>query len=113
MLRNSSTGDWDLAAGLVFADGLDAVIQGAESALQLATNEWFLNLDAGTPWDEILGKKPTLERLREIFRDRLLGRPDIIALHSLSVTQSNRSLTVTWTALTTEGLAQSITEVLA
>lgn len=107
-LALDADGDLALVNGdLVFVDGIDAVRQDAESALQLWLGEWFLAPAEGLPYlTEILVKAPNLARIRAIFDTALRARPgvkDVLEI-KLVLDRATRRLTGTFRLLSEVGV---------
>lgn len=106
---------------LVFADGdfqfvrgVDGVAQLCRIAVQMFAGEWFLDLDLGIPyWDLILGQNPDVADLaaRASFREALLGVPGVLRIIFLDVNfdGDTRQLTVSWQVSTAVGDTSSDT----
>jgi hypothetical protein len=102
-------GELDIVDGDVrLAAGLEGVSQGIRVRLLLFKGEWFLDLDAGTPWRErdgipasaaILGQRYNEARVRSILREAILDTEDDLELVKLdlSFNSTTRLLSVSWT----------------
>lgn len=82
--------DGDLAIStsspsISFLSGLDAVTQQVKLALQLFKESWFLDLDAGTDWDAILGERYDERKVYGILQVRLLSLPNVQAINNLTL----------------------------
>lgn len=78
--------------------------------LNFYRGEWFNNLDEGTPWfQEILGQKPTEDRIRAIFTSVILGTPGVASIDKLSWTRTGRQLNLVFRARLTDGTALAFT----
>lgn len=90
----------------VVEDGAEAV-QHVRSRLQFYLEEWFLDLNAGTPYFQNIFTKPAnLANIESIFKSRILNTPEVLTLIEFSMDYeggSSRKLTVNFTAETTYG----------
>ena len=66
----TATGDWRFGRGrAVYLRRSEAIRQNVRTRLRSFTDDWFLNVDAGLPWIEMLGTRGNTNRvLREIER---------------------------------------------
>lgn len=99
-----SSGDI-VTSGEQFLTGYSAyeVAQNIRTRLKLFTNEWFLNIQAGTPWFDttgspgILGKNSRTASSREaVIRRRILLAPGVAGMTAFAVNYDlpTRMLTV-------------------
>lgn len=105
------------AHDIVFAGGelttvtsLDAIAQHVKIRLLFFKGEWELNLDEGVPyWTDILVVGPDLRAVDSILRQVVLRTPGITSITSFSTDfdRSARVLSVTFEAITTDGLVLS------
>lgn len=88
-------------------DGAEAV-QHVRTRLQFYLEEWFLDLQAGTPYfQQIFTKPANLANIESIFKTRILGTPEVERLLEFSMDYeggSVRKLTVSFSAETTYGV---------
>lgn len=109
-LRLDSAGDLDVSgqrASLV--EGAEGVRQQIALRLALSRGEWFLDLEAGTPWrEDILVRDPELARISAILRARILTCPGVIGLASftLAFTLETGELRLDFRALTEGGAVE-------
>lgn len=102
--------DHDLAIennDLVLVDGLDAIAQDLRCRLQFFLGEWFLDQRIGMPYfQQILGAKPRLPVIKEIFRKAIMSTPGVLGLNDLSVDYegTGRSISVAFKARTDTGI---------
>ena len=91
----------------VVKDGAEAV-QHVRTRLQFYLEEWFLDLQAGTPYfQQIFTKPANLANIESILKARILGTPEVERLIEFSMNYegaSVRKLTVSFSAETTYGL---------
>lgn len=92
-----------------FATGLDAVVIGVRTRLQLFAGEWFMNLDKGVAWLEadgidptrvILGTKYDEAVIRSEVLRAILDTPGVFEVTSLMIQfdKRERRVTMTWSA---------------
>lgn len=88
-------------------DGAEAV-QHVRTRLQFYLEEWFLDLQAGTPYfQQIFTKPANLANIEPIFKTRILGTPEVERLLEFSMDYeggSVRKLTVSFSAETSYGV---------
>jgi len=118
-----NTGDLVFENGdLQLATGVVGVAQLIREAILLVRGEWFLDLDAGTPWFEREGVSADDALLGEVFnqvkseaaiRSAIADVPGVGTINSVSATYDNatRLMTVTWNVTTVFGdtVADSLT----
>lgn len=99
---DESTRDLVVAAGdLQLVEDVAAIRQDVDQALGAFKGEWFLDLDEGVPYfDVVLVKNPKAELLRSAYRDRILARRGVKSLLAFEITYApdTRTLSVEWTA---------------
>lgn len=102
--------DHDLAIendDLVLIAGLDAIAQDLRCRLQFFLGEWFLDQRIGIPYfQQILGAKPRIPVVKEIFRKAIMSTPGVLGLNDLSVVYegTGRSISVSFKARTDVGV---------
>ena len=100
-------GDLDFSSGsLRYTQGIEAIAQGIRIRVLMVAGEWFLDLDLGVPWfTEILGRKPTIARVRALLRKAIIAAPGVLEILSIdvSIDSSTRRLTATWSVSTDVG----------
>lgn len=88
-------------------DGAETV-QHVRTRLQFYLEEWFLDLDAGTPYfQQIFTKPANLANIESIFKSRILNTPEVLTLTEFSMDYeggSVRRLNVSFSAETTYGV---------
>ena len=91
----------------VVRDGAEAV-QHVRTRLQFYLEEWFLDLQAGTPYfQQIFTKPANLANIESVLKVRILGTPEVERLIEFSMVYegaSVRKLTVSFSAETTYGV---------
>lgn len=101
-------GDWQLAADAV------AIKQGLRIRLRFFAGEWFLDLEVGIDyWNLVLVKNPSLVVVREVFRRALAAAPgvrEVLALNVAYTSQSPRTVRVDWRVQSDVGLLSGSTE---
>lgn len=83
-------------------------IQHVRTRLQFYLEEWFLDLNSGTPYfQQIFTKPANLANIESIFKSRILNTPEVKTLTEFSMDYeggSVRRLTVSFSAETTYGV---------
>lgn len=90
---------------IALARGRDGVRQNIRTALELAREEWFLDLNAGLPlFEEVLVKSPRLEVVRAAIRRTILSVAGVRAVDlTLDFDPGARVLRADFVAETDEG----------
>jgi hypothetical protein len=105
--ENPDVGDLRLVYGqLVFTDTLaDEVAQRILVMLNFFRGEWFLNLDAGTPYLEaVIGKGIPASVIRNVFTRVILACPGVAAVDKLEfTTTATRTLELEFVARLEDG----------
>lgn len=90
-------------------DGAE-VVQHVRTRLQFYKEEWFLDLEAGTPWfQEIFTKPANLANIESILKARILNTPEVASLLSFTMDYtggSSRFLSVSYIAETIYGVIE-------
>jgi len=92
-------------------DGAE-VVQHVRSRLQFFRGEWFLDLEAGTPWfQDVFTKPANLGLVESIIKSRILDTNNVESLTAFSMEFDSieRVLTVSFTAVTTFGVIDNVT----
>jgi hypothetical protein len=101
------THDLVLTGGdLQIVQDLEAIRQEIDIRLRFFLAEWFLDITQGVPYlQNILVKAPNLAAIRGIFNEQILLGAGIKSITKLDLDydQSDRTLTVTWSATTDLG----------
>jgi len=107
---NNLTHDLKIEVGdLVLTDGVEAVSQALDVRLQFFLGEWFLDTRLGVPYfEKILGQKPRLLVVKQIYRDAILATPGVLELNDLLVDYngSTRVISVSFSARCSDGVLQ-------
>ena len=84
------------------------VVQHVRTRLQFYLEEWFLDLQAGTPYfQQIFTKPANLANIESIFKSKILNTPEVETLTEFSMDyegSSVRKLTVSFSAETVYGV---------
>lgn len=101
----SPTGDYQMGrAGLMLTDTPQAVAQAVKTRLGLASGEWFLDIDEGTPYGtKVLGTH-TQDTRDPVIKSRILDTPGVVELVNYYSTVNDRALSVTATVTTKYGV---------
>jgi len=80
-------GDWIFGLGTYsYLSGSEQVKQNVLTRLRSFTNDWFLDVEHGVPWFDLLGEKGTLDRLKREVAKSVLGTVGIKDISRLEVT---------------------------
>ena len=109
MIRRFENGDI-ATSGLQFLEGAEATAQAVYHRLRLFLGEYFLNVDRGTPWYQlILGKAP-LDAAEIALKRQITTTQGVAGIQDFDLTTDrvNRSLTVTTTIVHTSGQTATV-----
>lgn len=108
LMMDLPTGELVLSNGdLALITGSDAVLQDIHRRLRTFLGEWFLDIEAGVPYyQDILKKNPNPQVVATVIQNAILGTLGVIELQEFDsqLDSTARQLTVTFKALTTEGV---------
>lgn len=85
------------------------VVQHVRTRLLFYLEEWFLDLNAGTPWMQQVFIKPVnLANVESIIKQRILQTPEVDSLNTFSMNfdSSSRGLSVSFSANTIYGIIE-------
>ena len=112
--------DGDLVTrGAMFYTGYqpEEVGQNVRTRLKMFLNEWFLDIEEGTPWwpendDAILGKSTTLASKEATIKRRILLTPGLAYMtgFSLEFDRPSRRLTVSCDIISQSGASLTLSE---
>jgi hypothetical protein len=104
--RLDANGDYVFgASGEFYADSPDAVAQAILTRLLLATGEWFLNVDEGTPYSTAVLGYGTQGTRDIAIKDRIINTPGVVELvYYLSSVGADRRMTVSCRVTTLYGV---------
>jgi hypothetical protein len=87
------------------------VLQHVRSRLQFYMEEWFLDLQAGTPYFQLIFTKPAnLANMESIFKSRIIGTPGVSSLLEFSMDYEGgavRRLSIQFSAETDYGVIKN------
>lgn len=86
-------------SGIAIAADADAVVQGIRTRLLLFRGEWFLDVNAGTPWfEEVLTDGQDIRRIESALKTQILATPGVESILSfdLNFDRATRDLSVTF-----------------
>lgn len=113
-ILNPDVGDrmLDEAGKAVVLDDLAAeVAQRLHVRFNFFKGEWFLDLEAGTPYyQRIFRKAPPDSVVRAVFSQLILGTPGVAAIDKFSYSIANRVLRVNFTARLDNGVTLRSTD---
>lgn len=106
----SPTGDYTFGSGLLnfYINSPDAVAQAVKTSLLLWLNEWYLNLDDGTPYMEGVIGKHNQETADATLRNRIMKVQGMVSIQDFQSTidPDNRTYTLSATLNTIYGVTQ-------
>lgn len=86
-------------SGIAIASDADAVVQGIRTRLLMFRGEWFLDVNAGTPWfEEVLTDGQDIRRVESALKTQILATPGVESILSfdLNFDRATRDLSVTF-----------------
>lgn len=90
-------GDWRFGKGrAVYKRASDAIAQNVSTRVQSFTNDWFLDVNAGINWFELLGNRGTERRILRAVERTVLQTEGVQSLNKLEIIgrDSNRGVTI-------------------
>lgn len=104
--------NWDLylkGDRIAFIENNDEVAQHIRTRLLLFLEEWFLDVEAGTPWFQKIFIKPAdLLEIEVIIKDRILQTDHVKELTSFDLSFDNRTLSIDFGCTTDFGSINNI-----
>ena len=88
-----------------YVNNAEAVAQSVKTRLLLFLNEWFLNVEDGTPWVQGVFGKQVNETYENIIRTRILETENVNSIEDFTteLNRETRKLTVSCMLITTFG----------
>jgi hypothetical protein len=106
-LKLDTNGDLAIVGDtLVLTSGIEKVAQDLTIRLQFFQGEWFLDSRLGVPYfQKILGEKPRLNVLKNIFRKAIMTSPGVRTINDLILDYDGptRRLSVSFNVKSVEG----------
>lgn len=94
----TATGDWRFGRGLAsYIRNSQAVQQNVVTRLRSFTNDWFLDVDHGLPWFDLLGRRNAETEIRRAVERSVLNTPGVRAIvegPTIAVSDPDRTATV-------------------
>ena len=107
-IKLGTSGDIDLTNGAVsLTSGVTSASQRIAQRLRFFYSEWFLDRTRGVPYiQQVFVKRPNPVVIDAIFKNEILADPAVIELKqfALDLDTATRVLTITFKALTSDGL---------
>ena len=83
--------DWTFGSGLAsYKKDADAIQQNVTTRLKAFTNDWFLDMDNGVNWFELLGSRNNQDNIQRSIEKIVLQTEGVIAIKSLVITGINK-----------------------
>lgn len=92
-----STGDWTFGKGRAnYLTGSKEINQRVVTRLRSFTDDWFLDVNAGLPWFDLLGSRNAEKRLLRQIEKTIAETPGIVTVDSIELTSRdlNRGVTI-------------------
>jgi hypothetical protein len=89
-------GDWTFGKGRAnYKTASNAIRQNVVTRLRSFTNDWFLDVDAGIPWFDLLGNRNTERRILRAIERTVLQTEGVIQLTQLEIIRRDADRGVT------------------
>lgn len=89
-------GDWTFGKGKAnYKRASSAIAQNVASRLRGFTNDWFLDVDAGIPWIELLGQRGTERRIIRAIERTVLQTEGVREVTRIKIVNRNSQRGVT------------------
>lgn len=84
----SSAGDWIFGQGLAsYKTKSDAIAQNVVTRLRLFKDDWYLDVDSGIPWIELLGTRGNSDRIQREIERTVLQTDGVKSISRLEITE--------------------------
>ena len=93
----TSEGDFIFGRSLAsYKTKSDAIAQNVVTRLRLFTDDWYLDVDSGIPWIELLGTRGNSDRIRREVEKSVLQTDGVKSISKLEITtdSENRGLSI-------------------
>lgn len=90
-------GDWTFGKGKAnYISGSAEIAQNVKTRLRSFTNDWFLDINAGIPWLDLLGNLGTERRLLRAVERTTLQTDGVIQVTNIEIVRrdGNRGVTI-------------------
>jgi len=67
------------------ATGLESVVQRCKTRLMQFQGEWFLDVNSGTAWAQVLGRRYEPSELHSLVLERIRSTEGVLSVESLTV----------------------------
>lgn len=94
---NTSDGDFIFGRGLAsYKSKSEAIRQNVVTRLRLFTDDWFMNIESGNPWNELFGGKASKDKIKRQIERSVMTTDGVRQLNSLETIENknDRKLTV-------------------
>jgi len=90
-----SDGDWIFGSGKAsYKTQSEAVLQSIKTRLKSFTDDWFLNIEDGIDWINLLGSKDNEDSINREIEKTILQTDGVVAIINFSTTLTDRNLSV-------------------
>lgn len=93
----TSAGDWVFGSGRnSYKTNSDAIAQNVITRLRLFTDDWYLDVDSGIPWIELLGTRGNYDRIQRAIEKSVLQTDGVKSITRIEIEEdrTNRSISV-------------------
>ena len=88
----TSEGDFTFGRSLAsYKTKSDAIAQNVVTRLRLFTDDWYLDVDSGIPWIELLGTRGNSDRIRREVEKSVLQTDGVKSISKLEITEDSES----------------------
>lgn len=97
----TSDGDWQFGKGRAnYLRRSEAIRQNVSTRIKSFTNDWFLDINEGVPWFDLLGNKESEKRILREIETRVLGTEGVRLIERLRLTNlTQRDATIELTII--------------
>jgi len=93
--RLDENGDWTFGSGVAnYSSDNDAILLNVTTRIKSFKNDWFLNVDFGVDWFNLLGSKDREEDIKEAIKQAVLESYGVVRINSLEIDVKDRSATI-------------------
>jgi len=91
----TSEGDFIFGRGRAsYKTNSDAIAQNVVTRLRLFTDDWYLDVDSGIPWIEILGARGGFDRIQRAIEKSVLQTDGVKSISRLEVEENAKTRTI-------------------
>lgn len=108
-----ATGDWTFGKGRAnYIADRKAIKQNVKTRLRSFTDDWFLDVDNGIPWLDLLGNLGTERRILRAVERTVLQTEGVLSVQNVAIVGRNTNRGVTIELSYTDVYSVTVTETL-